>query len=250
MSATASAFSRLRGGERVALFLPCYCDMLYPHIGQAMVGLFERLGVSLDYPQEQTCCGQPAFNGGSWPEARALARRFAKVFSPYPWIVVPSGSCAAMVKVFYPYIEAGAQADELGGRVFDLASFLVDVLGVVDVGATFAHSVTYHDGCHARRELKTSGAAVALLKAVRGLRYVPLPSIDECCGFGGLFSVEYERLSASMGRAKCDNILVTDADVVTSQDASCLMHLEGLLERQRLGKRPRTMHLAEILARP
>lgn len=222
--------------------------MLYPHIGQAMIRLFGRLGLSLEYPEEQTCCGQPAFNGGYWAEARTLARRFAKVFSPYRWIVVPSGSCAAMVKIFYGQIEAGAQAEQLRGRVFDLASFLVEVLGIIDVGATFAHSVTYHDGCHARRELKTGDAAIALLKAVRGLRYLPLPSIDECCGFGGLFSVEYERLSGSMGQAKCDNVSATGADVLTSQDASCLMHLEGILAKQRPGKRPRTLHLAEILA--
>jgi L-lactate dehydrogenase complex protein LldE len=248
MAATFPSATRYRTGEHVALFLPCYCDVLFPHVGQAVVGLFSRLGVPLDYPMEQTCCGQPAYNTGHWDEAKMLAGRFARVFSQWRWIVVPSGSCGAMARAFYPTLAPHTAADAVGERVYDLATFLVSVLGRTDVGARFHARVTYHDGCHGRRELGAGDAAIALLKGVRDLEYVELPRIDECCGFGGTFSVKYPELSVSMGEAKIQAIARTGAEVVTSGDSSCLMHLEGLVRKREPASARRFVHLAEILA--
>ncbi len=248
MAATFSAPARYEAGEHVALFLPCYCDVLFPDVGKAMVALFSRLEVPLEYPMEQTCCGQPAFNAGHWDEARLLATGFARVFADYRWIVVPSGSCGAMARAFYPYMDPASPAAGVGTRVYDLASFIVNVLGRTDVGARFESRVTYHDGCHGRRELGSTEAAISLLKSVRGLDYVELPNIDECCGFGGTFAVKYPELSVSMGQAKCAAIAKTGAQVVTSGDSSCLMHVEGLIRSSQPASGLRFMHLAEILA--
>ncbi len=238
--------ARFAAGDTVALFVPCFVDLLYPSVGKAMVTLFERLGVRLVYPSEQTCCGQPAFNAGHWREARELAGRFADVFADQQWIVVPSGSCGAMARRFFGRMEPGGRAAAVGERVYDLATFLVDVLGIVDVGARFPHSVTYLDGCHGRRELGCSLNAERLLHAVEGIEFRGLPGVDECCGFGGLFSVKYDALSTSMGSAKCANALSTGADYLVSGDASCLMHVGGMLEHR--DARMKTAHLAEVLA--
>jgi len=235
-------------GERVALFLPCYCDALFPQVGIATVKLFERLGVRLEYPMEQTCCGQPAFNAGQWTEAARLARRFGEVFDAFPWIVVPSGSCGAMARVFYSALEGEDRAASVGARVYDLATFLVNVLGIMDVGARFEASVAFHEGCHARRELRAHEASLALLRSVKGLDYVELPRGEECCGFGGLFSVKYPELSVSMGEAKREAVLASHADVLASGDASCLMHIEGLFRKRDPHGSTKFMHLAEILA--
>jgi L-lactate dehydrogenase complex protein LldE len=248
MVETSPSFIRYRQGERVALFLPCYCDALFPQVGIATVKLFKRLGVALEYPLEQTCCGQPAFNAGHWSEARTLAERFAKIFGPYRWIVVPSGSCGAMARISYAELSAASQAADAGSRVYDLAQFIIEILGTSAVGATFNGMVTYHDGCHGRRELHSTGAALALLRAVRGLEYVELPEIEECCGFGGLFSIKYPELSASMGQAKVASIYETGALVVTSGDSSCLMHIEGIARKMQPRTPLRFLHLAEILA--
>jgi L-lactate dehydrogenase complex protein LldE len=236
--------------DKVGLFLPCYIDVLYPQVGKAVISLFERLQVPIDYPAEQTCCGQPAFNAGFWNEAQQVARRFAHVFAGYRWIVVPSGSCAAMARVFYSALEpdAAAESAQVAKRVYELSSFLVDVLGVSDVGARFEHRVTYHDGCHSRRELKNSEAALRLLKSVRGLEYVELPAIEECCGFGGLFSVKFDALSVSMGESKCRNVESTGVEVLVSGDSSCLMHIGGIMARSKGPAPVRAMHLAEVLA--
>jgi L-lactate dehydrogenase complex protein LldE len=233
-------------GDSVALFVPCFIDVVYPAVGKAVVSVFERLGVKLEYPAAQTCCGQPAFNSGHWREAKELADRFGQVFGAYRWIVVPSGSCGAMARKFFALMEPASAAAQVGARVFDFASFLVDVLGVVDVGARFPHAVTYLDGCHGRRELGSTAAAEHLLRAVAGIDYRELPSIDECCGFGGLFSVKYDELSTSMGDAKCTNALSTGAQFLVSGDASCLMHVGGMLDHR--GSPLKAMHLAEVLA--
>jgi L-lactate dehydrogenase complex protein LldE len=233
-------------GDTVALFIPCFIDVVYPAAGRAMVSIFERLGVNLAYPPAQTCCGQPAYNAGHWREARALATRFAEVFDGFRWIVVPSGSCGAMARRFYARMDPGSEAAAVGERVYDLASFLVDVLGIVDVGARFPHSVTYLDGCHGRRELGCTQAAERLLHAVHGIDYRALPGVDECCGFGGLFSVKYDGLSTSMGDAKTQHALATGAEFLVSGDASCLMHVGGMLAHR--DAQMRTLHLAEVLA--
>jgi L-lactate dehydrogenase complex protein LldE len=239
-------------GERLALFVPCYVDLLFPQVGKAVVTLFERLGIPFEYPTDQTCCGQPAFNAGHWDEARGVAQHFADVFKPYDWIVVPSGSCGAMCHVFYDYLAPDSDAAEVGKRVCDLATFVVKHLGIADVGARFPYRVTYHDGCHGRRELKAGDAATTLLRAVKDLELVELPAVEECCGFGGLFSVKFDELSTDMGAQKCANARATGADVLVSGDSSCLMHIGGMLARENgpKGALPqlRTMHLAEVLA--
>ena len=233
-------------GDTVALFVPCYVDLVYPEVAKAVVSIFDRLSVPLAYPLDQTCCGQPAFNSGHWAEASMLAGHFAKTFDGYRWIVVPSGSCAAMARVFYGQIDPNAVAARVGARVCDLASFLVNVLGVADVGARFPHSVTYHDGCHGRRELHSTEAALTLLTSVEGAEYRELEAIDECCGFGGLFAVKYDELSTSMGAAKVGRALSTGAEYLVSGDSSCLMHIGGMLKHR--GERLKTIHLAEVLA--
>lgn len=233
-------------GDPVALFVPCFIDAIYPAVATSVVSILERLGIKVEYPSEQTCCGQPAFNSGHWREARELAQRFGRVFAPYRWIVVPSGSCGAMAKNFYGLMEPDGEPSRVGARVRDLATFLVDVLAVVDVGARFPHSVTYLDGCHGRRELRCTDAAVTLLRAVGGIEYRELPEIAECCGFGGTFSVKFDELSASMGDAKCTRALSTGAEYLVSGDSSCLMHVGGMLEHR--DSALKTMHLAEVLA--
>lgn len=246
MSRAGTASDAYAPGDTVALFVPCFIDVVYPSVGKAVVSIFERLGVAIDYPAEQTCCGQPAFNGGHRSEALALAQRFAHVFGAFKWIVVPSGSCGAMAKRFYPMLDDGGAASAVGGRVYDLATFLADVLGIVDVGARFPHSVTMLDGCHGRRELGCTGAARRLLKAVAELDYRELPAIEECCGFGGLFSVKYDALSTSMGSAKVAHAISTGAEFLVSGDSSCLMHVGGMLDHR--GSTMKTLHLAEVLA--
>ena len=248
MAATFPAGGRYEAGEHVALFLPCYCDVLFPSVGQATVALFKRLDIPLDYPVEQTCCGQPAFNAGYWEEAGSLAARFAEVFAAFRWIVVPSGSCGAMARSFYPYMAPGSAAADTGARVLDIATFIVDVLGRTDVGARFDARVTYHDGCHGRRELGVTNRAISLLRAVKGLEYVELGQIEECCGFGGTFAVKYPALSVSMGEAKVRAVAQSGAAVVTSGDSSCLMHIEGLVRKAQPASPVRFLHLAEILA--
>jgi L-lactate dehydrogenase complex protein LldE len=244
MAATVAAY---QPGETVALFVPCYIDQLYPHIGQAVVTLLERLKVPLVYPAEQTCCGQPAFNSGYWEEARKVVRHFARVFAPYRWIVVPSGSCATMARVFFEQVDDRAETVAVGRRVFEFSEFLVNVLGVVDTGARFPHRITYHDSCHARRELRVLDPPRRLIGAVRACTFIELPRGEECCGFGGTFSVKLAGTSLAMGRDKVKAIVESGAEVVVSGDASCLLHLGGILQRDPALRHIRTMHLAELL---
>lgn len=235
-------------GEPVALFIPCYIDQFYPGIGQATAELLRRQGCSVVFPEEQTCCGQPAFNSGYWDESRGVIRHFVRTFSKYRWIVSPSGSCAAMCRVFFGHVDADEQVVAVGRRVFELTEFLVDILGVTDVGARFPHKVTLHIGCHGRRELGLVDAPLRLLQNVRDLEYVELPNMDECCGFGGTFSVKMPGTSIAMGQTKAENVLKTGAEVVTSPDVSCLMHFGGIMERNPAMQHIRTMHIAELLS--
>lgn len=238
---------------RVALFVACFNDLLFPEVGQAVVRLLRRLGQPLEFPEGQTCCGQMHFNTGYRDECIPLVRRFAKVFEPYDAVVTPSASCAAMVRHHHATVadDAGderlAQAvAQVAPRVFELSEFLVDVLGVTDVGAVFPHTVAFHPTCHSVRLLRIGDRPQRLLAAVEGLRLVDLAGADECCGFGGTFSVKNADTSVAMGRDKVSAILASGAEVLASADTSCLMHLGGLLSRQ---DRPiRTMHLAQILA--
>lgn len=288
---------------RVALFITCVNDMLFPGTGRAVVTLLRRLGCAVEFPRAQTCCGQMHVNTGYPREGGRLARHFVDVFAGYDAVVTPSGSCAAMVREQYPKLArdlglgaapstaspavslvgspsgssdgaassggsgssgggggvhtgttvsagvAGSFADavaETAPRVYELSEFLVDVLGVTDVGACFPHRVTYHPTCHSLRGLRLGDRPVRLLEQVRGLELVPLPNADECCGFGGTFAVKNPAISAAMCADKVHNVTTTGAEVLCAADNSCLMHIGGTLSRQRAGIR--TMHLAEILA--
>ncbi|HEY7980681.1 MAG TPA: (Fe-S)-binding protein [Candidatus Eremiobacteraceae bacterium] len=235
-----------RRGEPVALFVPCFVDVFNPEAARAVVSVLERLAVRVEYPSEQTCCGQPAYNAGHFAPAEELADRFARVFQDYAWIVTPSGSCAAMARAGFAHLSPSSPAASVGARVYDFASFLTGVLGVADVGARFAHRVTFHEGCHALRELGALDASLRLLGAVRDLTLVDLPLADECCGFGGSFSVSFDALSTSMGEAKCDHALSTGAEFLVSGDPSCLLHVGGMLRKR--SSALKTLHLAEVLA--
>ena len=227
---------------KVALFITCFNDTLFPEAGRATVALLERLGCEVEFPMEQTCCGQMHGNSGYHDDARPLAERFGRVFANAEAIVCPSASCAGFVREQYPRL--GVPFD--GPPVHELCEFLVDVLGVEDVGAYFPHTVTYHPTCHSLRMLGVGDRPRRLLEAVRGLTLVDLPAAEECCGFGGTFAVKNADTSAAMLSDKIRHVLDTEAEVCTAADNSCLMHIGGALRRQRTGVR--AMHLAEILA--
>ena len=238
---------------RAALFVTCLGDTLFPHTGRACVEVLERVGVEVDFPLEQTCCGQMHANSGYGHEAIGLVRRFVRVFGDAEAVVTPSGSCAAMVREGYERMaaEAGDQAlaarvRDLAPRVFELSEFLVGRLRVEDVGASFHHRVTYHPTCHSLRLLKVGDAPVRLLRAVRGLDLVELPAADQCCGFGGTFAVKNADTSMAMLSDKLRHVLDTKAEVCVAADNSCLMHIGGGLRHSRAGVR--VMHVAEILA--
>jgi L-lactate dehydrogenase complex protein LldE len=238
---------------RVALFITCFNDTLFPETGRATVRLLERLGHEVEFPLEQTCCGQMHFNTGYQREAIPLVRRFVEVFSPYEAVVAPSGSCVGMVRELYPMAAELARdarlaerVEVLAPRVSELSEFLVKRLGVTDVGAYYPHRVTYHPTCHSLRMLKVGDAPLKLLRNVRGMDLVELPEATECCGFGGTFAVKNADTSAAMLSDKLRRILDTEAEVCTAGDNSCLMHIGGGLKRGRAGVE--TVHLAEILA--
>ncbi|WP_026413380.1 (Fe-S)-binding protein [Actinomadura oligospora] len=226
---------------RVALFVTCVNDTLFPGTGRATVRLLERLGCTVEFPEAQTCCGQMHFNTGYREDAMPLALRVGEVFSGYDAVVMPSGSCAAMVREWYP-----ALGVEPPSGVYELSEFLVDVLKVEDVGAYFPHSVTYHPTCHSLRSLRVEDRPSKLLSAVRGLTLLPLGGADECCGFGGTFSLKNPAVSAAMCTDKVRHVLDTGAEVLCAVDNSCLVHIGGTMRRERAGVR--VMHLAQILA--
>ena len=238
---------------KVAVLVTCINDALFPDVGKAVFRLLRRLGVDADFPAAQTCCGQPMVNTGYLDEAVPVVRSFVTAFEGYDYVVTPSGSCAGSARHQHSIVarrsgdttlqEAVAQS---APRVLELTEFLVDVLGVTDVGASFAGRVTYHPTCHSLRMLGVGDRPSRLLRAVRGLELVELPDADSCCGFGGTFAVKNADVSAAMGRDKVRNVRDAGADVLVASDSSCLMHVGGLLSRE--GSPVRVMHLAEILA--
>ena len=237
--------------QRVSLFVTCLVDQLFPQIGMAMAGVLENLGFELDFPESQTCCGQPAFNSGYRDEARSVALHFLDVFEASQAIVVPSGSCAAMIthhfaELFPPDSPAQARVAALAPRVWEFSRFLTEFARAEDVGARLPAVATFHDGCHALRELGIQSAPRRLLARVRGLELRELEPAGECCGFGGTFSVKFAELSGAMAGAKIDAIVRSGADTVVSLDPSCLMQIQGALSRA--GLKIRTLHLAEVLA--
>ncbi len=229
---------------RIALFIPCFVDQLCPQVGVDMARVLRRIGCEIDFPEDQTCCGQPAFNSGYWDDARAVAERFLRVFDKAKCVVGPSGSCVTMVRKLYPEL-LGTDAGALS-KFYEFSEFLTHVAKVDDVGAAFPHRVTLHDSCHALRELGISAGPRSLLSKVKGLELVEMNHADECCGFGGTFAVKFGMISAAMGETKSQNAIATGAEYVTSIDPSCLMHLDGVLRKQQLPLK--TIHLASILA--
>jgi L-lactate dehydrogenase complex protein LldE len=236
---------------RVALFTTCLVDALFPDAARATVWVLERLGQPVEFPLEQTCCGQMHANSGYFEVD--LIRRYVDVFCGYDAVVVPSGSCAGSIHHQHPMIArvAGehalaARAQAVAAKTFELSQFLIDVLGTDDVGAYFPHRVTYHPTCHSMRMLGVGDRPLRLLRNVRGIDLVELPRWDECCGFGGTFSIKNPDVSAAMLADKMEAVIETGAEVLCAGDRSCLMHIGGGLERIRAGVR--TLHLAEILA--
>jgi len=238
---------------QISIFITCFNDTLFPETGKAMVRLLERLGHTVDFPMEQTCCGQMHYNTGYQEETIPLVRRFVDVFDHAEAIVAPSASCVGMVKEFYPKVadltgedKLIQKVDEIIPRVYELSQFLVDKLGVEDVGAYYPHRVTYHPTCHSLRMLKVGDAPLKLLRNVKGIDLVELPAAEECCGFGGTFAIKNADTSMAMLGDKIRHIKDTEAEVCAAGDNSCLMHIGGALKRQRGGGE--TVHLAEILA--
>ena len=235
---------------RITLFVPCFIDSLYPNVAMSMVRIFEQLGHTVDFPENQTCCGQPPFNSGYWEEARSVASKQLEAFKNAECIVSGSGSCGAMFKVFYPELFHGhsleAEAKTLSAKTWEFSEFLVSKLKVTDVGARFEGRATFHDGCHGLRELGTKEAPRTLLRAVRGLELVEMGEAESCCGFGGTFAVKYPQISTAMAEVKCASICETKADYVISNDSSCLMQISGWLNRN-VGS-VKCLHLAEVLA--
>jgi L-lactate dehydrogenase complex protein LldE len=238
---------------RISLFITCYNDTLFPETGKAVVQLLERLGHEVDFPLEQTCCGQMHYNTGYQQEAVPLMRRFVEIFRDAEVICIPSSSCVAMVRDHYPKMaEATGDAalikavEDLLPRVYELSELLVNKLGLEDVGAYYPHRVTYHASCHSLRSLHLGDLPLRLLRKVRGIDLVELQDVDQCCGFGGTFAIKMGDVSAAMLADKIRCVEDTRAEVCTAVDNSCLMHIFGGLHRLRAGVR--TVHLAEILA--
>ena len=242
---------------RVGLFIPCYIDQFYPEVGWATVDVLKRYGVDVDFPAAQTCCGQPMANTGCTNDTRPLAEKFLKVFRDYPYVVCPSGSCVAMVRYHYDQFLAGAEGfEQLKAKTFELCEFLTDVLRVEQVTGHFPHKVGLHQSCHGLRELRLGSAselvttsfnkARRLLESLSGIELTQLERPDECCGFGGTFSVNEEAVSCLMGNDRLDDHQRAGTEVLTAVDMSCLMHLGGLISR---AERPlKVMHIAQILA--
>jgi L-lactate dehydrogenase complex protein LldE len=234
----------------ISLFIPCFVDMCYPKAAISIVQILEKLGHTIDFPEELACCGQPAFNSGYWDESRTVAVKVLDRLKDSDVVVIASGSCGAMIKNFYPEIFKGTPQEEdaniLSGKIYEFTDFLVSKLGVTDLGAKFPARVTYHGGCHGLRELGLREQPRKLLEHVAGLELVEMNDVETCCGFGGTFSAKFPMISTAMGESKCSNAIETGADYIVSNDSSCLMHIQGLLDRQK--KPMKTIHIAEVLA--
>jgi L-lactate dehydrogenase complex protein LldE len=235
----------------ITLFIQCLVDAVWPHVAEAMARILEDLGLTLDCPTDQTCCGQPAFNSGFQREARAAARRFVEIFENAATIVSPSGSCVHMVRHHYPELfkdelQWRRRAERIAARTYEFTEFLVDVLKVEDLGASYHGRVTYHDSCHLLRGIRVQEQPRRLLRRVKGLELVEMKNSDYCCGFGGAFAVKYPDISAAMVNDKVDHIVNSGAGTVVGCDTGCLLNIAGAVSRR--GLSIKTMHIAEILA--
>ncbi len=235
---------------KVAIFITCLVDQFFPNVGISMVRLLHRQGIHVDFPTNQTCCGQPAFNSGYTEEARRVARTLLDAFEDADYVVSPSGSCVGMIHQYYPYLfqddpENLKRVENLIDKTYEFSQFLVNVLKVSDLDATFPHRVTYHPSCHGSRLLGIKQEPLQLLKQIKGIHLIPLPGQEDCCGFGGTFSVKMSGLSSAMVKSKCDHILETHAEVLVGTDMGCLMNIEGNLRQRETSIR--VLHLAELL---
>lgn len=237
--------------KTVALFVQCIVDSVYPHVAESMVKILRHLGVSVSCPEDQTCCGQPAFNSGYHKEARIAARHFIRVFENTGTIVCPSGSCTSMIRNHYPELfeqesDWQRRAKRIGQNTYEFTQYLVDVMGITDVGAARNATVTYHDSCHLLRWLNIREQPRKLVRNIRGVSFVEMFNADHCCGFGGAFSVKYPRISAAMLEDKVKNIIDSGADIVTGCDMGCLMNIQGMLSRKNIPVK--AIHIAQLLA--
>ena len=234
----------------VQLFIPCFVDQLFPQTAFNMVKVLEKAGVAVEYNGEQTCCGQPAFNAGFRDEARDVCTKFLKDFGGHDYVVAPSASCVGFVRNYYSTLFNNSslhnEVRDLGKRIYEFSSFLVNVLGVEDVGAALFGKATYHDSCAGLRECRIKEEPRKLLSRVRGLEMLEMEDVETCCGFGGSFAVKFESISVAMADQKVNNALQTGADYIISTDLSCLMHLDGYIRHK--GYPIRTMHIADVLA--
>ncbi|HXB91973.1 MAG TPA: (Fe-S)-binding protein [Puia sp.] len=230
--------------------MPCFVDQLYPQTAFNMVKVLEKAGVEVAYNTDQTCCGQPAFNAGFRDEARDVCSKFLKDFSGHDYVVAPSASCVGFVRNYYSTLFDNSSVHndvkDLGKRIFEFSSFLVNVLGIEDIGATLHGKATYHDSCAGLRECRIKEEPRKLLSRVKGLQMLEMADVETCCGFGGSFAVKFEPISIAMADQKVNNALQTGADYIISTDLSCLMHLDGYIRHK--GYSIRTMHIADVLA--
>ncbi|MZQ81049.1 Fe-S oxidoreductase [Paenibacillus sp. 5J-6] len=234
---------------KVSLFITCLSDAIYPRVGEAMVRLLAKYGIQLEFPNVQTCCGQPAYNSGYWDEARITAKTILKAFEDSDFVISPSGSCTYMIhhysNLFLDDPINLEKAVELQRKTYEFTQFLVQVLGVTDLGAVFPHKVTYHPSCHGSRLLGVKDEPLELLENVQGLQFVPLPFAEDCCGFGGTFAVKMADISGAMVSEKVNHVKETEAEVLVGLDMACLMNIAGNL---RFRNEPvKVMHLAELL---
>jgi L-lactate dehydrogenase complex protein LldE len=236
--------------HNVQLFIPCFVDQLYPQTGMNMVKVLEKLGCNVTYNPNQTCCGQPAFNAGFWDDAKGVAKKFLHDFEGEGYIVGPSGSCTGFVRNYYDKMfENSAEHNnnaQVGKRMFEFTEFLADVLKVEDLGATLEGKATYHDACGALRECGIKQAPRKLLNKVKGLELTEMKECETCCGFGGTFAVKFEPISVGMAQTKVQSALETGAQYMISTDVSCLMHLQGYIDKNKLPMQ--TLHIADVLA--
>jgi L-lactate dehydrogenase complex protein LldE len=234
----------------VHVFIPCFVDQLYPTAGFNTIKVLEKAGCNVIYNPDQTCCGQPAFNAGYWGESRDVCSKFIKDFEQAEYVVMPSASCTGFVNNYYEKVFGNTSnhnaTKEIKGKVFELSDFLVNVLKVVDLGASLNGTATYHDSCAALRECKIKEEPRTLLKHVKGLNLVPLQENETCCGFGGTFAVKFEGISTAMGEQKAQHVMDTKASYLISTDLSCLMHINGVMEKKQMPVQ--CLHLADVLA--
>ena len=235
---------------KVQLFIPCFIDQLYPQVAFNTVKVLEKAGCTVAYNTQQTCCGQPAFNAGFWGESKDVCTKFVQDFDGADYIVSPSASCAGFIRNNYGKLFENnafqSPAKKVSSQIFELSEFLVKILGITDLGASFNGKVTFHDSCAGLRECNIKAEPRALLSEVAGLELVEMNDTETCCGFGGSFAVKYDTISVAMADQKIDNAIATEAEFIISTDMSCLMHLDGRVNHN--GQQIKVIHLADILA--